>query len=63
MPLVPFRRRELLIGAAALAVPALPRLAAARAGLIVTPGQTEGPFYPVSLPADMDADLVRVQGR
>ena len=30
--------------------------------VIVTPGQTEGPFYPVKLPADMDADLVRVQG-
>jgi hypothetical protein len=46
MPLVGFRRRELLIGAAALAVPALPPLAAASASLIVTPGQTEGPFYP-----------------
>ena len=29
----------------------------------VTPGQTVGPFYPVKLPADMDADLVRVQGQ
>src|SRR3712207_3163340 len=24
-----------------------------------TPAQTEGPFYPVSLPADADADLLR----
>jgi protocatechuate 3,4-dioxygenase beta subunit len=31
--------------------------------LTVTPGQTEGPFYPVSFPADMDADLVRVKGQ
>lgn len=63
MPLVPLRRRELLIGAAALTVPALAPLASASAGLIVTPGQTEGPFYPVKLPPDMDADLVRVQGQ
>jgi len=32
------------------------------AGLIITPGQTEGPFYPVRFPADADADLVRVSG-
>ena len=63
MPLVPLRRRELLIGAAALTIPALPPLALASSGLIVTPGQTEGPYYPVKLPADMDADLVRVQGQ
>jgi len=63
MPLVPIRRRELLIGAAALAIPVLPPLAAASASLIVTPGQIEGPFYPVKLPPDMDADLVRVQGQ
>jgi protocatechuate 3,4-dioxygenase beta subunit len=29
----------------------------------VTPGQTEGPFYPTYLPADTDTDLVRVQGQ
>ena len=63
MSLVPLRRRELLIGAAALTVPAFAPLASASAGLIVTPGQTEGPFYPVKLPPDMDADLVRVQGQ
>ena len=63
MPLVPLRRRELLIGAAALTIPALPPLALASTGLIVTPGQTEGPYYPVKLPPDMDADLVRVQGQ
>ena len=35
----------------ARAQPAAPRRA--------TPSQTEGPFYPVSLPADSDADLLR----
>ena len=25
----------------------------------LTPAQTEGPFYPVTLPADTDADLLR----
>lgn len=28
-----------------------------------TPAQTEGPFYPRTLPADRDADLVQVAGR
>lgn len=32
-------------------------------GLAATPRQTEGPFYPVSIPADADNDLVKVAGR
>jgi protocatechuate 3,4-dioxygenase beta subunit len=32
------------------------------AGLLLTPEQTEGPFYPPELPTDRDADLVRVTG-
>jgi protocatechuate 3,4-dioxygenase, beta subunit len=61
--IVTLKRREILIGAAAAALaPSLPSLAQS-ARLVVTPGQTEGPFYPVSLPADTDNDLVRVQGR
>ena len=57
-------RRQWLIGAAAtLATPQLASLAAAATRLIVTPGQTEGPFYPVRFPPDMDADLVRVTGQ
>ena len=61
--IVTLKRREILIGAAAAALaPSLPALAQS-ARLVVTPGQTEGPFYPVSFPADMDNDLVRVQGR
>jgi len=33
------------------------------ATLATTPQQTEGPFYPVGLPADMDNDLVQVRGQ
>ena len=62
--IIALKRRELLIGAAAAVLtPSLPTLAAERPRLVITPGQTEGPFYPVSLPIDMDNDLVRVQGR
>jgi protocatechuate 3,4-dioxygenase beta subunit len=64
MPAEYLERRNLLIGAAcAFAAQPLAPLAFAASPLIVTPGQTEGPFYPVRLPADMDADLVRVQGQ
>ena len=56
------KRREVLAGVAAL-LARPPASLAATSALILTPGQTEGPFYPVSLPADMDADLVRVQGQ
>ena len=33
------------------------------ATLASTPAQTEGPFYPVDFPADMDNDLVQVRGQ
>jgi protocatechuate 3,4-dioxygenase beta subunit len=60
--IVRLQRRELVLGAAAaLLSPSV--LAAAAAGRVVTPGQTEGPFYPAAFPPDMDNDLVRVQGR
>ena len=35
---------------------------AARAGLIVTPPQTAGPFYPKIIPGDSDTDLTRLKG-
>lgn len=57
----PTRRRLLtatLLGGAALA---MPRIAAA--GLLPTPRQMEGPFYPPTLPLDSDADLLTVAGR
>lgn len=45
--------------AALVAAPALLLHARARQRLQPTPAQTEGPFYPVDLPADSDADLLR----
>jgi protocatechuate 3,4-dioxygenase beta subunit len=54
-----FSRRLVVAGAGALLLPANGALAAS---LIATPGQTEGPFYPVAFPADMDNDLVQVRG-
>ncbi len=54
--------RRLILGAAvAIAAPAVWRSAPAQGRLRPTPAQTEGPFYPVTLPADSDGDLL-VQG-
>jgi protocatechuate 3,4-dioxygenase beta subunit len=56
------RRRVLAwIGAGALA-PLLPTPALAD-DRPATPRMTEGPFYPRTFPADVDADLTRVAGR
>lgn len=55
-------RRLVLGGLAGLSVAGLGPAAAADGPLPPTPGQTEGPFYPVTLPADHDHDLVRVEG-
>jgi protocatechuate 3,4-dioxygenase, beta subunit len=55
------QRRILLAGAAAfIALPALHRGARAQGRARPTPAQTEGPFYPVELPSDNDADLLRI---
>jgi protocatechuate 3,4-dioxygenase beta subunit len=51
---------------ALLAVPALAALPAAVPALgqpLRTPAQTEGPYYPRAIPADADADLLRVAGQ
>lgn len=61
---VALRRRLLrcsLTGAAAIALPTLwlGARAAPPAPVFLTPAQTEGPFYPVTLPADSDFDLLR----
>lgn len=58
----PYRlaRRTLLAGAGLGLVPGLPVFAA---GLVPTPEQTEGPFYPAGFPADSDNDLVQVRGQ
>ncbi len=55
------RRRLLAAGLAAGAGVVLPNGVAA--ALVPTPRQSTGPFYPVQLPLDSDADLVQVQGR
>jgi protocatechuate 3,4-dioxygenase beta subunit len=54
------RRRLQLIAAAAAIVgwPALHLGVRAQGARRPTPAQTEGPFYPVALPADSDADLL-----
>ncbi len=55
-------RRRLLTGAAGwIAMPAFIRDVRAQERLRLTPSQTEGPYYPITLPADIDADLL-VQG-
>lgn len=53
-------RRAALLGAGIALMPCLPSFAA---GLVPTPAQTEGPFYPSGFPADMDNDLVQVRGQ
>lgn len=58
-------RRQVMLqalrAAAVVAAPAIvrPVVAQGRSALVPTPRQTEGPFYPVSLPADSDGDLLR----
>lgn len=52
-------RRALLAGVGAT----VGLQAASAAGLIPTPRQTQGPFYPTALPLDSDTDLVMVAGR
>ena len=54
----PSRRRVVTGLAAAVAVPVFIRNARAQAAHRLTPAQTEGPFYPVTLPEDTDFDLL-----
>lgn len=51
--------RQGLWGAAVLAAPGLLQPAVAQASAVPTPRQTEGPYYPVDIPADRDGDLLR----
>ena len=58
-------RRHVVRGLAAVATAALvPNRGTALAAqqLVVTPAQTEGPFYPTDWAGDADNDLVRVIG-
>ncbi len=56
MPIVTLSRRALILATPCLLLPA-----AARA-LAPTPTTGDGPFYPRRMPADVDNDLVKVEG-
>ena len=54
-------RRELIIGGiGALVTTGVRAQTGPQSGLVVTPPQIEGPFYPYEPPAEIDADLVRL---
>ena len=55
------RRRQVVLAGigATVAVTAGWSRPARATGLVLTPSQMEGPFYPVALPADRDGDLLR----
>jgi protocatechuate 3,4-dioxygenase beta subunit len=55
--------RRSVIASLPLAAMAVMTGPAAAERLAPTPRQTEGPFYPRTVPADSDADLVQVAGR
>lgn len=57
------RRRFVAGGLAAAGASILPASAArAASGLVATPRQTAGPFYPTQFPPDVDNDLVVLRG-
>lgn len=62
---MPQPRRAIL--RAALGIGGLAALSSVRgwpaSGLLPTPVQTRGPFYPITRPLDTDADLTQVRGR
>lgn len=60
-PHSPHRRRLLVLALAAAAISGA-GAARAAAALTPTPAQTEGPFYPKTVPADHDPDLTQVAG-
>ena len=62
-PLASLNRRSVLIHAGVAAAAAVAPTILLAAELVATPGQTEGPFYPVEFPPDMDNDLVQVTGQ
>lgn len=56
------RRRVLAAATASSAIVGLSRQSLTLAALVPTPRQTQGPFYPKSLPLDPGNDLVRISG-
>jgi protocatechuate 3,4-dioxygenase beta subunit len=59
---LPLRKRRALLHGLVLGTLACSAHRTLAQSLIVTPAQTEGPFYPDRLPLDQDNDLVRVKG-
>lgn len=55
-------RRDFLRGATAVALLGFAGVRFARAELMATPAQMQGPFYPLTRPLDQDNDLVTVAG-
>ncbi|HZH50800.1 MAG TPA: protocatechuate 3,4-dioxygenase [Microvirga sp.] len=62
-PALSLDRRSLLIKTVVTSASVMIPTGLVAAELVPTPGQTEGPFYPVEFPPDMDNDLVRVTGQ
>lgn len=58
----PLGRRSLIASAGAALIGAPAILRADTRAQTPTPAQTEGPFYPVTLPLDRDNDLIAVSG-
>jgi protocatechuate 3,4-dioxygenase beta subunit len=55
--------RRLSLASAGISILGVARPFDAWAGLPATPAQTPGPWYPQSLPLDVDNDLVRIDGQ
>ncbi len=63
MPKTPMVSRRYVLKGLSLVAPLALASQAAAAGLLATPYQTPGPFYPKNPPVDQDNDLAQVQGR
>ena len=58
------RRRVLVASLTTVGMTAIfPKMYAQAAQFVVTPAQSRGPFYPLTLPLDKDNDLIQVDGR
>ena len=55
-------KKGILSTSALFAVPEFAKAAAGQCAPLITPAQTEGPFYPVADQVDKDADLIIVDG-
>jgi protocatechuate 3,4-dioxygenase beta subunit len=55
-------RRRFIVSGLATTTLLLPHRLLAQTGLVATPAQTAGPFYPTTFPSDVDNDLVVKRG-